>query len=110
MGTGAFLGEFEHLVLLAVMQLGDDARAIEVRRRLGERAGRSVARGALYGTLARLEEKKFIDWQVEDSSPKRGGIPRRLFRVTEAGVEALRVSQRAIASLSEGLERALEGR
>ncbi len=108
MGGAGFLGEFEHLVLLAVMQLGEAAHAISVRRRIEKRAGRSVARGALYGTLARLEDKGFLDWQVEEATPARGGIPRRRFTVTDDGLGALRMSQRAIASLSEGLESALE--
>lgn len=109
MGTATFLGEFEHLVLLAVMQLGADAHAIRVSEQIEKRASRSVARGALYGTLTRLQEKGFLDWQVEDSTPERGGIPRRRFQITEPGLVALRHSQRAIANLSEGLERALEG-
>ena len=109
MGTATFLGEFEHLVLLAVMQLGEDAHAIRVREQIEERAARSVARGALYGTLTRLQEKGFLDWQVEDSTPERGGIPRRRFQVTEPGLVALRHSQRAITNLSEGLEQALGG-
>lgn len=109
MGTGTFLGEFEHLVLLAVMQLAEDAHAIRVREQIEGRADRRVARGALYGTLARLQEKGFLDWQVEDSTPDRGGIPRRRFQITKTGLVALRHSRRAIANLSEGLERALEG-
>ncbi len=109
MGTSTFLGEFEHLVMLAVLQLGDDAHAIRVREQIEGRADRRVARGALYGTLTRLQEKGFLDWQVEDSTPERGGIPRRRFQITEPGLVALRHSRRAIANLSEGLERALEG-
>ncbi len=109
MGTATFLGEFEHLVMLAVMQLGEHAHAIRVREQIEEQASRSVARGALYGTLTRLQEKGFLDWQVEDSTPERGGIPRRRFQVTEPGLIALRHSQRAIANLSQGLERALDG-
>jgi len=108
MGTISFLGEFEHLVLLAVMQLGDDAHAIRVREQIEERANRKVTRGALYGTLTRLQEKGFLGWQVEESTPERGGIPRRRFEVTEDGLQALRHSQRAIANLSEGLEHALD--
>ena len=89
MGTGTFLGEFEHLVLLAVMQLAEDAHAIRVREQIEGRADRRVARGALYGTLARLQEKGFLDWQVEDSTPARGGIPRRRFQITKTGLVAL---------------------
>ena len=69
-----------------------------------------MARGALYGTLSRLQERGFLDWQVEDRAPERGGIPRRRFQVTDTGLAAVRTSQEAIASLSEGLEKALRPR
>lgn len=108
MGKSLFLGEFEHLVLLAVLQLEEGAHAIRVRERIEERAGRGVSRGALYSTLGRLEEKGFLDWEVEETTPERGGIPRRRFRVTDDGMRALRTSRRAITNLSEGLEEALE--
>lgn len=108
MGKDLFLGEFEHLVMLAVMQLDERAHAIEIRARIEERAGRSVSRGALYATLTRLQEKGFVGWEVEDATPERGGIPRRRFSVTSDGVRALRTSRRAITELSEGLESALE--
>lgn len=110
MGKQQFLGEFEHLVMLAVLQLGDDAHAIRIREQLEDRARRSVARGALYGALSRLQEKGMLTWQVEDATPERGGIPRRRFEVTAEGLDAVRASQQAIASLSEGLERALRSR
>lgn len=109
MGRGALLGELEHLVLLAVLQLGRNAHAIEIRERLAQRAQRRVARGALYGTLSRLQKKGFLHWRVEDSIPERGGIPRRRFQVTDEGIAALRQSRRAIARLSEGLEQELQG-
>lgn len=101
------LGELEHLLLLAILQLGEEARAIRIREQLAARAGRRVARGALYGTLARLHEKGFLEWQVDPTTPERGGIPRRCFRVTETGLEAVRRAQSAIANLSENLEGAL---
>jgi len=101
------LGEFEHLVLLAVLQLKEDARAIDIRFHIQDQAGRSVSRGALYSSLERLEKKGFLSWEVEDSSPERGGIPRRRFFVTEAGLEAVRSSHQAISVLSRGLEEVL---
>jgi len=107
MGKQSSLGEFEHLVMLAVLQLDDDARAIRIRQQLQERARRKVARGALYGTLARLHGKGFLSWRIEDTTPDRGGIPRRVFEVTDAGLQAIRASQAAISRLSEGLEDAL---
>lgn len=107
MGRQQFLGEFEHLVMLAVLQLGEEAHAIRIREQLEERARRSVARGALYGALSRLQEKGLLSWAVEEATPERGGIPRRRFEVTSEGLAAVRASQEAIASLSEGLEQAL---
>ena len=101
------LGEFEQLVLLAVLQLSDEAHAARVRKRISEVADRKVTRGALYATLDRLVAKGFLDWQVEDSTPERGGIPRRRFRVTEAGVTALRRSYTALRTLARGLEHTL---
>ena len=107
MAPGAFLGEFEHLVLLAVMQLKDDARALDLRTHLEERAERAVSRGALYATLERLERKGLLSWETEESTPARGGIPRRRFRATLEGLAAVRTSQRLIAKMSEGIEEAI---
>jgi len=71
---------------------------------------RRVTRGALYATLDRLTTKGFLDWEVEESTPERGGIPRRRFRVTKPGMAALRRSYNAVRTLSSGLERVLRGR
>lgn len=98
------LGEFEQLVLLAILQLGEDAFAADVRREIEERAERNVSRGALYATLDRLEQKSYLRWETESSTPARGGIPRRRFLVTPTGVEALRASLEAIVRLSRGLD------
>lgn len=98
------LGEFEQLVLLAVLQLDPEAHAARVRRRIEEVAHRRVTRGALYATLDRLTTKGFVDWEVEDTTPARGGIPRRRFRVTEPGLDALRRSYGALRTLAHGLE------
>jgi PadR family transcriptional regulator, regulatory protein PadR len=101
------LGEFEQLVLLAVLQLGAQAHAATVRETIEEGASRRVTRGALYATLDRLTSKGFLDWEVEESTPARGGIPRRRFRVTEPGLAALRQSYNAVRTLSRGLESVL---
>ena len=101
------LGEFEQLVLLAVLQLGTDTSAAHVRKRIEDGADRSVSRGALYATLDRLTGKGFLDWQVESSTPARGGIPRRRFRVTKPGLEALRRSYTALRTLAQGVENLL---
>ena len=107
MAPGSFLGEFEHLVLLSVLQLDSEARALDIRQHLEGRAERSVSRGALYATLERLERKGLLTWATEDATPERGGIPRRRFAVTPAGLAAVRTSQRVISRLSEGLDEAI---
>jgi DNA-binding PadR family transcriptional regulator len=103
-----FLGEFEQMVLMAVLQLEDAGRAIDVRRHLKERTGRRPSRGALYATLDRLERKGYLEWESEESGPARGGIPRRCFRVTEAGRAELRRAWRALSNLAEGLDGVLD--
>jgi PadR family transcriptional regulator, regulatory protein PadR len=101
------LGEFEQLVMLAVLQLEEEAHAARIREAIEDGARRRVTRGALYATLDRLTGKGFVDWQVEESTPARGGIPRRRFRVTREGLAALRHSYNAVRTLARGLESVL---
>jgi DNA-binding PadR family transcriptional regulator len=86
-----FIGEFEQMVLLAVLKHGKAAYAVDIRRELERSAGRSVSRGALYRTFDRLEAKGYLEWEVESGGPvpDRGGHPMRRFRVTRTGIEAL---------------------
>lgn len=108
LGRHSFIGEFEQMVMLALVRLGDDAYAVRVLREIERQAGRRAARGALYRTLDRLEGKGYVEWSTEDSTPARGGHPRRIFRVTDAGLEALRASREALLNLWSGIEAALE--
>ena len=100
----AALGEFEHLVLLAVLRHTEGVFGSRIGRELEERARRRVSRGALYATLDRLEKKGFLSWTTESDGPERGGHPRRLFTVTRAGRAAIRQYGRAVRSLSAGIE------
>lgn len=110
MPTPVFLGEFEQLVLLCLLQVGENAPALDLREHLEEVAGRSISRGSLYRTLDRLEEKGWVAWSLdEEDVPERGGHPRRRFRVTGAGLLVLRHSREALLDLWDGLEGALEG-
>ena len=102
------LGEFEQLVLLAVLQLGDEAYAVPVRDLIVGRTGRSVARGALYTALERLEAKDLLASRMGDPLPERGGRARRYFTVTPEGLALLRDARAAVANLSPGLESLLE--
>jgi PadR family transcriptional regulator, regulatory protein PadR len=104
----ASLGEFEQLVLLAVLQLGDEAYAVPVRNLIVARTGRDVARGALYTALERLEAKALLTSRLGEPIAERGGRPRRYFTVTPPGLALLRDARAAVANLSKGLESVLE--
>ncbi len=109
MGRGGYLGEFEQMLLLTVLRLGEDAYGVRIMADLEERIGRRVARGSVYVTLDRLEEKGWIVSESVPSASDRGGRPRRVVRVTPKGVGELRKSREALLTLWDGLEHALDG-
>jgi PadR family transcriptional regulator PadR len=98
------LGEFEQLVLLAVLRLGDSAYAVSIRREIEERTGRSVSRGAIYITLDRLEKKGYLTSRFADATAERGGRSKRYYEVRPVGARALRESWSAMRKMWEGLE------
>lgn len=98
------LGEFEVLVLLAVLQLPDDAIGSRIRDEIERRVGRDVSRGAVYVTLDRLEHKGQLTSREQPGGPGRAGRPKRVFRVTAAGVRNVKQSIAAIARMQKGLE------
>jgi DNA-binding PadR family transcriptional regulator len=101
------LGEFEVVVLLAVLHLTERdelAYGSPVRQEIERRGGRPVARGAVYITLDRLAEKGLLDSRLSSGSAERKLRPRRLFRVTPAGLRALRHAMGLFARMQRGLE------
>jgi DNA-binding PadR family transcriptional regulator len=104
----AYIGELEQLVLLAILQCGDEAYTVSIRQILAERSQRRLARGALYTSLERLEAKQLVSSRLGEPLAIRGGRARRYFAVTAAGIEALRHTRSAFANLSRGLERLLD--
>jgi PadR family transcriptional regulator PadR len=102
------LGEFEHLLLLAVLRRGAEAFASDIARELDVRAGRSVSRGALYTSLDRLEDKGLVRWKVAAGTALRDGLPRRAYTVTPAGIAALRTSRGVLQRMWRGLEGVLK--
>ena len=98
------LGEFEQLILLAILRLGEDAYGVTIRAELADRADRTVAPGALYTSLERLEIKGLIQSRMSDPTPQRGGRAKRLVTVTAAGVEALNRALQAYERLLDGLK------
>jgi PadR family transcriptional regulator, regulatory protein PadR len=98
------LGEFEVLVVLAVLHLGDTAYPPAVRTEIERRARRPVARGAVYVTLDRLETKRFLSSRLDDDAAAAAGRPRRAYRVSPKGLGAVRRSLQAVARMRVGLE------
>ena len=103
-----YLGEFEQIVLLAILRLQDDAYAIPIREEIEAQTGRRVARGALYTALDRLEQKRCLRSRMSEPLAERGGRSRRYFTVTAAGTAALRASRETLLRLWSGLEGHLE--
>src|ERR1051326_1584257 len=101
-GRGHF-GEWELMVILALMRLGDDAYGVPICREIEEQTGREVSVGSVYATLDRLEEKGFVSSLLGKPTAERGGRAKRYFRVTTAGVREVRKTQRSLINLWSGL-------
>jgi DNA-binding PadR family transcriptional regulator len=99
-----FLGEFEHIIVLALLRLEDRAYGVTVRQEIEFRTNREVSIGAVYATLNRLEAKGYVRSRRGDPTPERGGRSKRFFRVTAKGVAAVNRTQRALQSMTEGLD------
>ena len=104
MSHKSFLGEFEHTVMLAILQLGEHAYAPGIAQHLETTIGRSVSRGALYSCLNQIERKGLVRWRLDDAAAERGGQARRFYRVTAAGVRSLRAAREGQMILWRGLE------
>ena len=101
----AKIGEFELLVLLAILRRSDEPYANRVREELIANAGRRVTRGALYRTLDRLSQKGLVEWELEPSvTPERGGHAMRRLSVTDDGLEAVRASREVLLRFLDGLD------
>jgi DNA-binding PadR family transcriptional regulator len=105
----SFLGEFEQMVLLAILQCGDRAFALEVRQEIERSAERKVSRGAFYTTLDRLEKKGLLGWSEASPEGARSAALLRRYTVTAQGLEALRATRKALLNLWRGLHGVVEG-
>jgi DNA-binding PadR family transcriptional regulator len=105
MPPGDALGEFEQVVLLAVLRLGEKAAyAVAIRGEIEQRTGRAVSRGSVYITLDRLETKGYLRSRLGDPTPERGGRAKRFYAATPRAVAALRDSRHALLALWRGLD------
>lgn len=103
MGKGDHLGEFEQLVLLAILRLDGESYGMSIRREIERTAARSASIGSVYATLERLEEKGLISSRRSDGSPPTGGRPRRFFQLERAGHAALRETREMFERMWDGV-------
>lgn len=102
------LGDFEQLVMLAVMRLDDDAYGTSIREELRAKAEREVSPGAIFTTLERLESRGLVTSRYGEPTPERGGRRKRFYKLSADGRKSLARSLRAVRRLLQGLEPRLE--
>jgi PadR family transcriptional regulator PadR len=103
MAKGQYLGEFEHIVLLALLRLGEGAYGASIRMEIEAVTGRSPAIGAVHATLERMERKRFVSSWVGTPTAERGGKAKRHFKLDAAGVAALKEARSTLDRLHAGL-------
>jgi PadR family transcriptional regulator, regulatory protein PadR len=104
MSERQFLGEFEELVLLAIMKIGQGAYGVPISETIEDATGKRPSTGALYTTLQRLEEKGFISSEVGEATAERGGRAKKYFKVENAGRMAVKNSHEGKAGMIQGLD------
>ena len=102
-GTPA-LGEFEHLVLLTLIRLGDNAYGMSVRSTLHNLIKRDISIGAIYTTLERLQKKGYVESRKGESTARRGGRAKKYFSVTANGRKALKETRANLVVLWQGIQ------
>jgi DNA-binding PadR family transcriptional regulator len=93
------LTDFELMLVLAILRLGDDAYGVEIAREIERGCGRRVVLAAAYTALDRLERNKLITSRLGNPTPERGGRAKRFFSVTARGLRAARDTQEAFVAL-----------
>lgn len=96
---GRLLTDFELMLLLATLRVGDEAYGVEIAREVERTGGRRVLLGAAYTALDRLEHRGYVTSTIGDPSPARGGRAKRFFKVTPRGVKAVKETQKALVAL-----------
>ena len=104
MAKGDYLGEFEQLVLLALIRLEDNAYGMTIRQTIHQRTSRAAAIGQVYSALERLELKGYLASHLTGPEPIRGGRSKKLYRLTAEGATALSASRGMMARMADGLD------
>ena len=95
----SYLGEFELMILLAVLHLGEEAYGVPISRQIEQLRGRNVSVGSVYAALERLESKGLVASSLGGPTPERGGKAKRYFRVTQAGLRQVHDTRRVLSEL-----------
>ncbi|HEV3037423.1 MAG TPA: PadR family transcriptional regulator [Candidatus Angelobacter sp.] len=103
MPNRGYLGDFELMVLLALMRLGEDAYGVPISREIEQQCGREVALGSVYATLERMEEKELVSSGMGEPTSERGGKAKRYFRITNKGLREVRKTREALIKMWRGL-------
>ena len=103
MDKGTYLRDFELMILLVVLRLGDDAYGVPIARELRVQGGREVSLAKVYATLERLQEKGYVSSELADATQERGGRAKRYFSVTGQGLKKVRKTQRILVRLWRGV-------
>lgn len=109
MASRKYLGEFEQLVLLAILRLRDNAYGLRIRTEIKDRANRTASLGAIYTTLDRLEAKGLVSSWTGDPTPERGGRAKKFFKLEASGQLALQEAQAVSDGMTAGLAPLFEG-
>lgn len=108
MTPGTHFSDFELIVMLVLLRLGDDAYGVPIAREIEERMGREVKLGSVYATLERLERKGFVASELGEPTQERGGRAKRYFHITKQGMREVRKTRQVLTRLWQGVPE-LEG-
>ena len=97
------MGNFELMLLLALLRLGDDAYGVTIAQELEQQTNHEVVVASVYATLERLRERGLVTSRLGDSTPERGGRAKRYFRITAAGIREVRDARQSLMNLWKGL-------
>jgi DNA-binding PadR family transcriptional regulator len=97
------LSNFELMVMLAIIRIGDDAYGVSISNEIEETTGGEILLGSVYDALTRLEDKGLISSVLGEATAERGGRAKRHFRATSKGIRLVRDTQQSLMKLWKGL-------
>src|SRR5262249_34401058 len=103
MGSSSSLSNFELMVMLALIRLGDEAYGVPISQEIAAQSGRDVALGSVYAALERLEDRGLVSSSVGEPTPERGGRAKRYFQVSDKGLDVVRDTQQTLTRMWKGL-------